>query len=563
MHSNLTGYGPESAYTPLNLEDGDTTKGGFSRLASFIKTEKQKNPDEIIVLDAGDFLMGTVFHTLENQTGFQLSLMQSIEYDYITLGNHEFDMGPNFIANAINTAYSNNKVPKILASQLIFDANDKEDDLLEQLFQKGVIKPYEVFTKNKLKIGIFGIIGDNAQFDAVGSKPIKFKDRIKTSKEIVKILREKEKCDIIICLSHSGVYPDEKGGYTFEDIDLTKRVPDIDIIISGHTHVATQNYIKVGKTIIVQTGAYLQNAGRLEIEYKNKEVNVVDFRLVAMNDKIQGDSNTQSEIENYKEIINREIFEKYHLSYNIAFAESGFELNRSLDKNRESGNLGNLVADAINYYTDKYSTPTHLTLVANGTIREKIYADKITPADIFRIMPLGRGKNDFYGSSLAQIYITGQEVKKLFELIIFVSKWGADSYLFWSGARVEYNSKGGFLNKVKHIYIDDKEIDLTKKNKQLYSVTANLYLLSFVGEIKHMSKGLIVIKPKDAKGQIIKDINAQILDFDKNQDGLQEGKEWYALVKYIRNMQDTDANGLPNILGKYSKFENRLIDIKK
>jgi hypothetical protein len=116
-------------------------------------------------------------------------------------------------------------------------------------------------------------------------------------------------------------------------------------------------------------------------------------------------------------------------------------------------------------------------------------------------MPLGRGTNDFYGSSLAQIFISAAEVKKLFELIIFASKEGEDSYLFWSGARVEYNPKDGFLNKVKHIYIDDKEIDFSKKNKQLYSLTANLYLLSFVGEIKKMSKGLIVIKPKDVNGK--------------------------------------------------------------
>lgn len=563
IHSNLTGYGPEAAYTPLNTEDGDKTLGGFSRLAGYIDKQRQQNANNLLILDGGDFLMGTVFHTLEYETGFQLSLMKTIGYDYVTFGNHEFDMGPNFIANAINIANNNNKIPKILASQMIFNSNDKEDDLLEQLYQKNIIKSYDVFTKNGIKIGIFGIIGDNAQFDAVGASPLKFKDRIKVSKEIVSILRNKEKCDIIICLSHSGVYPDEKGGYSFEDMELAKKVGDIDIIISGHTHVATNNYITVGKTIIVQTGAYLQNVGRLEVELKDKKVNVIDFKLIPLNDKIEGNRDIQSQIDNYKEQINNEIFVKYDLHYDVPFAESDFDLYRSQKNNSESGNLGLLVADAINYYTDQRSISTHLTLVANGTIREHIFADKITPADIFRVMPLGRGTNDFYGSSLAQIFINGAEIKKLFELIIFASKEGEDSYLFWSGAKVEYNSKGGFLNKVKHIYIDDKEIDFSKKNKQLFSLTANLYLLSFVSEIKKMSKGLIVIKPKDANGKLIEDIHQHILDFDKNQAGLQEGKEWVALIEYIRSMDDNEKNGLPNISEKYKKFEKRLIKLDK
>jgi 5'-nucleotidase len=104
MHSNLTGYGPEAAYTPLNTEDGDQTLGGFSRLAGYIDKQRQQNPDNLLVLDAGDFLMGTVFHTLENETGFQLSLMKLIGYDYVTLGNHEFAMGQNYNAKAINVA---------------------------------------------------------------------------------------------------------------------------------------------------------------------------------------------------------------------------------------------------------------------------------------------------------------------------------------------------------------------------------------------------------------------------------------------------------------------------
>lgn len=562
MHSKMTGFGPEAAYTPMTIND-DLTIGGFARTATLIKQERQKNPNDVLVLDAGDFLMGTVFQCLENQTGFQLSLMKEMGYDFITFGNHEFDMGPQFIADAVNTANKNGKIPQILASQLIFSSTSKDDDLLEKLVNDKVIKPYQVITINGLKVGIFGIIGDNAIFDAVGAKPLTFADRIKTAKNITKILREQEKVNIVICLSHSGVYPDGKGGWTFEDVDMAKKVPDIDIIISGHTHVETPQPIIVGKTIIVQTGCFVHNLGRLEINYQNGKVTVDNFKLIPVDDKIQGDAQVNSEIEDYKKVVDKEIFAKQELEYSTPIAETSFLLKESESNDVNSGNLGNFITDAVNYYTDTYSTPTDLVLLANGTIREKILVGKITPADIYRVMPLGRGTNDYFGSSLAQVYITGNEIKKIFELILFASKQGEDSYLFYSGAQVYYNPKGGFLNKVKKVLIDGKEIDISKKNTKLYTLTANLYLLGFVGQIKKLSHGLIVVTPKDINGKTIANMNNQILDFDKNISGLQEGKEWLALVKYLEHFQDTNGDGIADIPDQYKNFQQRILPEQK
>lgn len=105
LHSRLTGYAPESAYSPLKVND-DNTIGGFARIAAIIKAEKESNTGTTLVVDAGDFLMGTLFASLEVKTGFQLQLMKTMGYDAIGLGNHEFDYGPEKLAEIISTSAS-------------------------------------------------------------------------------------------------------------------------------------------------------------------------------------------------------------------------------------------------------------------------------------------------------------------------------------------------------------------------------------------------------------------------------------------------------------------------
>lgn len=559
MHSKITGFGPESDYTPMSVND-DKTFGGFARLATIIANEKSKNKDAVLVCDAGDFLMGTIFQALEPETGFQLNLMKEMGFDVITIGNHEFDFGPNKLGDVINSALKNGSIPQIVQSQMIFSETDTDDDKLAKLVADKIIKPYTIIEKNGLKIGVFGSIGYDAQHVAPNAKPVTFKDTYKTAKIITKILKEDEKVDIVICLSHGGFKPNKNGEMEGEDLILAKKVPNIDIIISGHTHVKTEKYLQVGKTIIVQTGAYLKNVGRLELNYENGKLSVVDFHLIPVDDKIKGDKKVNQKIKEQTIKINNKILKPYGLDYSTPIAEANFNIIRGSSITGKPGSMGNFVSDAIRYYTNEYSTGTDIVLVGEGIVRENIYPGVLTVADIYRITPLGRGKNDILGYSLAQIYITGNEVKKLLELAIFAGKPGEDSYLYFSGVEADYNPKGGFLNKVKAVYINGEKINISKKDKTLYSLTANTYLLSFVGEVKKMSKGLIKIYPKDSKGNRITDIPKYLLDFDKKKTGVQEGKEWLAIIEFLKTFEDTDGNKLPNIPDNYKTFKSTFIE---
>lgn len=553
IHSKLTGYGPESDYTPLEINN-DNTLGGFSRMATIINAQKQKAPDQTLILDAGDFLMGSLFHVPEKETGFQLNLMKKMGYDYITLGNHEFEFGSEVLANIIEAAQKQGGHPKIVASNLVFSKN-VEDDKLQHLFENGTILPYDVFEKNGLKIGIFGLIGIDAASVAPASKPITFGNPFKLAAKTAKYLKKVENVDVIILLSHAGIVKDEKtGAFTGEDFKIAEKAPEIDIIIGAHTHSRTPQFLKVGKTYIVQTGCYGAEMGKIELSFTDGKIDDFAFELLPVDDKIKGDEKVQHEIESYISLINKNYLEPANLNYSEIIGKTAFDLTINFEKLSES-NLGPFIADATKYYLSKTWNNVDICLVASGTIRENLVAGKsglITPADAFRVMSLGNGKDSFPGYPLAVIYITGREMKDMAEAIVMLSNKGGDGFMYYSGFEIVTDPKKRFLKKVQQVKIGGQPIDLTKKNTQFYAVSANTYLLSFIGRIKKMSFGLLKVEPKDKNGVPVTYIFNQLADADKNRDGIQEAKEWIALIKYIRSFEK-GSDGIPEIPQKYRK----------
>ncbi len=552
MHSKLTGFGPELAYTPMSIND-DNTRGGFARLASLFNKEKAQNPKSTLIVDAGDFLMGTIFHADEENEGFQLRLMKKMGYDVVTLGNHEFDFGPAALAKIINSSRTKGEIPQIVASNLIFSSESNKDDGLERLFNEKSIVKYSIIEKNGLKIGIIGIVGKDADEVAPNAKPVSFDNQIKTVKKLADELKNNQRVDLLICLSHSGFYPDGKGGYEGEDLKLAAKVKNLDVIISGHTHVKTEKAITLNNTIIVQTGSYAKNLGRLELNIENKKVKSFDFRLIPVEDKILGNQDIDNLINEYKQIVSDKYFKPLGLTYTQAFAETNFTVKRNSLKDKSVGTMGQFVADAIKYYVDKHAEKVDLAIVASGTIREEILPGKITAPDVFRISPLGSGKDEIPGYALSKIYISGKEVKKLMEVIVMAQHPGDDSYINFSGMTIDADKDKMMLHKVQKVYFNGSELDVSKENTKLYSVAASSYLLQFIGRIKKISHGLIKIIPKDKNGNPITDMTKQVIDFDLDKKGIQEGKTWIALIEYIESFKDTDNDGLTEIPEKYKK----------
>ena len=117
LHSNFIGLGPASDYTPFSTGD-DKTLGGYARLAALIRQRKEARQGlgAVLILDDGDYSMGTAFGGATRETGAELQLLSRMGYDATTFGNHEFDFGPDGLGQSIGVAAKAGHVPPIVAS---------------------------------------------------------------------------------------------------------------------------------------------------------------------------------------------------------------------------------------------------------------------------------------------------------------------------------------------------------------------------------------------------------------------------------------------------------------
>lgn len=556
LHSRLNGFSPEAEYTPWSPGD-DETRGGFARIAAILRTEKRNNPGITLTVDAGDFLMGTLFHAMELKTGFQLRLMKQMGYDIVCLGNHEFDFGPAKTAGIINSSLAKGEIPSLLLSNAVLSAEESGDDELEKLYDSKVVLRKFILERDGLKIGFFSLLGKNAVEVAPLAKPVSFAKQVPFARKMVRELK-KDGCDIVICLSHSGVSRDKKGNWAGEDIRLAKKVRGIDVIVSGHSHSKISEPVIIKGVPVVQTGEYGQNVGRLELVWKNGSVSVRDYRLIPVDDSIAGESDIIAAVEEQQSLVTQEILAPLGLSYFDPVAETDFLLECNEQGDFRSSNLGPMIADAIHSYVNRHSSDgCDIGMVAVGVIRDWIVPGVMTAPDVFRIMSLGSGDDDLPGYPLARLYVTGKELKNILEILMIAHKSSSSNHCFYSGLRVSYDPGRMLFRKINSIEIlgvngETWDVSFSKDDTTLYSISANSYMLEFIGIIKKMSFGLIKVLPKDASGNPVTDMKRAVIDMDEEQPGVQEGKEWLALLEYIRSMKDIDNNQIPDIDRKYS-----------
>ena len=555
LHSRLAGFAPELDYSPLTVND-DNTVGGFARIASIIKNEQEKNDGITLLVDAGDFLMGTLFQGVEVQTGFQMRLMKKMGYDVLALGNHEFDYGPAKLAEIIGSGHQRGEIPALLLGNGVFSPTDPGDDQLEKLASENIITRTLIISRGGLKFGFFSLMGKVADDNAAYAPPVTFSQQVTTARKLVKELTA-ENCDVIICLSHSGVSKDKDGKWAGEDVELAEKVKGIDVIISGHTHTYLNDPVMVKGIPIVQTGEYGVNVGKLSLEYQNGGISVNNYSLIPVDDKTPGDLLIHSLIEDQKGRVSDYILKPLGMSYEKPVAETGFKLECIEGGDIKNSNLGPLVADAIQRYVNTHvKTGTDISMVAVGVIRDMIVPGYQTAPDVFRIMSMGTGNDAIPGYPLSRIYLTGKELKSVLEILQVAYKSTPANYCYYSGLRVEYDPDKGILRKIRKIEIVKSDgspanVNFSKKDNTLYSVTANSYMLEFIGIIKKMSLGLLNVVPKDPRGNSLTDMKNAVLDMDETAPGIQEGKEWLAVMEYLSSMKDTNSNNIPDISRKY------------
>jgi len=569
LHSHLLGFSPNIDYTPLETGN-DKTVGGWARIATVIQDVKQDRNNPVLVVDAGDFLMGSLFHMLSREEAFELKLMKTMGYDVVTLGNHEFDLKPAGLARIL-TANQQDQIPSIVFSNAIFSSESKADDELEKVFAEGLVKPYLVMEKNGIRIGFFGLMGKHAAGVAPFASPVKFEDPVAAAKRMVKKLREEEGADIVICLSHGFLSDNPKKS---EDEILAREAPGIDVIISGHSHTKT-DVRKVNDTLVVQAWCYGRQVGVMDIDWADGKVSLKNYRLIDIDDSIKGDPGIAGMINDFESRINEDILAGEGLEFREIIASTPFRLEIVEDE----CNLGNLISDSIRWYINKYdsdpndpSTRVEVGVISNGVIRDDIEIGRtgdVAVCDVFRAIPLGIGFNDqaSMGYPLITFYIYPSEMKRALEILTSVYPLkGGDYYLQVSGVKVSYNPNRMIFDRVTEIWLGDEEngydlLDYSTSNTRLIRVAADIYNATFLKVVGNFTWHVLDIFPKDRDGNPVDDLRTLRVDADKQTPGIQELKEYAGVLEYIRSFLDTTGDGVPDIPEKYrGKLGRQLVE---
>lgn len=235
--------------------------GGVARRASLIEKIRKEEPN-VLLLDAGDVFQGTPYF---NYYGGELEfkLMSMMQYDLCTMGNHDFDNGiEGFYAQLPNAKFD------------FVSANyDFKNTVLDT-----IVKPYKIFRKNGIKVGVFGLGIELAGLvDKRHYKETVYNNPLEIAQDMSRILKKEEKCDLVICLSHLG-YKYNSEPTKISDVKLAAQTRDIDLIIGGHTHTFLDKPTVIKnldgiEVLVNQVGAYGINLGRIDFYYdanKNK-----------------------------------------------------------------------------------------------------------------------------------------------------------------------------------------------------------------------------------------------------------------------------------------------------
>ena len=576
LHSNFIGMGPASDYTPLKIND-DKTTGGYARIAALIATRKKARVAQgpVLILDAGDFSMGTAFAAASREIGAELQVMSHMGYDATTFGNHEFDLGPDGLAKAIAVAGKAGRIPVVLSSNSDFAGSDPTLLGLQQLSKAGLVRRYFVIERGGIRFGLFGVLGKEAQFYTSGAGAVKFLDYVASSREVVKLLREKEKVDVVIALSHGGVAIGKDLRYSAgDDVALAESVPGIDIVIGGHSHTELQDAIIVnGRTPVVQTGKEGKNIGELVISIDGARLAVESYRLYPIDDSILGDRAVNDEIDKLKEGVTAAVFASRGYSVDQPLAIAPRDLPNTFTDIAAGTVLANHVTDSF-----RKATQADIGFTVNGLIRAPLLRGKtgvLTVYDVFAVAPLGAGVVDpTAGSALVTAYFTGQEIKNLLEFFL-VDNPAHPGEMFprTSGLRCRYDLSRSKFDVVTAIELGDIDhgyhaIDRSGKDTRLYSLTCPLYVGVILVGIPKFTKdklGLIAKNkegrqlasrvdaleaPKENSGYLLAPpgtVDRSSVATASGNDAPHEIKEWQAIMDYLRSLPVKRKGELPTI----------------
>ena len=554
--------------TFTTVVDGlETELGGFARMNTLIEAQRAQNPDTLVI-DGGDFSMGTLIQTVFETQAAELRMLGYLGCDVTTLGNHEFDYRSKGLANMLTSAQaSGDAVPAMVVCNVDWDTMEAEgltegQQRLKDAFAAYGVSDYTVLEKGDVDIAVVGVFGK----DALACAPtceLKFEDPIEAVKQTVADIKANENVDMIVCVSHSGTWEDESKS---EDELLAKAVPDLDLILSGHTHTEIEEPIQHGSTYVVSCGEYGKNLGELTLtQQADGRWAMSAYELIPITSDIAVHAATQQTIDSFMDTVDTDYLARFGYTKDQVLAENDivFSTQKDLENIHEEHNLGDIIADAYVYAVENAAdydgVPVDLAVVPSGTVRDTYARGDITVEQVFNSFSLGIGADGVPGYPLISVYLTGREIRTAAEIDASVSDFMTTARLYCSGLNFTYNPHRLLLNKVTDVCLEDDGQPVALEDDKLYRIVADLYSGQMLSAVTDMSYGILAIVPKYADGTPITDFEDVII----TENG-RELKAWDSIARYMASFADTDGDGIANVPAYYSTTHGRkLVDTSR
>ena len=525
---------------PSDKEEGGEY-GGYARLMTVIKEQREQYPDAILV-DGGDFSMGSLFQTAFKTSAIELRMMGAMGYDATTFGNHEFDYLPEGLASMLNVAAScGESVPLILEANYLPPEEGEEGygadaQMVWNALKNYGVRDYMILERGGVHFVIFGINGVDSNDCAPNSGMI-LEDPAETAQRVVdEAVAECQETygaePVVVCLSHSGT---EDGEETGEDVDLAKAVTGIDVIVSAHTHTTLEEPIQVGDTYIVSAGEYGKYLGVVRMEQDaSGNTELLGYELIPIDETVAEDPEVAALVEGYKTTVEKDYLSDYGMTFDQVLVSNPYEFDSVQDvyDTAHESTLGNVFSDAYKWAVEQATGENvDMALTATGVIRETVPLGDVTVSDVFNAASLGVGTE----GELIAVYLTGKDLKNALEVDASVQPLMPSAQLFMSGVEYSFNTNRMIFNKVDYAMLRRSDGTLEEiQDEKLYRVVTGMYAGQMLGAVESTSFGLLSITPRDEDGNPI--AISELVNYVVRDENGVPLKEWYAIAAYLDNM---------------------------
>jgi 2',3'-cyclic-nucleotide 2'-phosphodiesterase (5'-nucleotidase family) len=433
--------------------------GGISHLATLIRDVRAKENISFLV-DAGDIFTGALSKKSEGKLPFDL--YSAMNYDVLTLGNHEFEYGWETLVETIPRA----NFP-VLNANIVREASGTL-----------IAEPYTILKKNGIKVGVIGVMGIDAFYNTMASFH-RTGLTIKDPTETVQYWADKIRDDVnmIIVLTHQNKTapmqtnkesdPSVQRGFD-EDYAMAGNLKGVDVIFGGHSDNGLQTPVihpKTG-TVIGLTFGQGMHLGytKFQIDTQKYDVEFIEGFLIPVNsNELPEDKETSTLINNYRKVF-PELLE--------VIGNVSEPLMRKYNK---ESTIGNLLTDYI-----KEAAGSDIAFLNSGAIRADFNAGDITLEQLINVYP--------FKDNLTTIELSGSQIKELIEYSLTLP-YGIGQI---SGLEIKYDSLQDEMNRLIEIKINGSDLMDIKK----YSVSVSGYLANGGDGYQILSKGRVLSNDK-------------------------------------------------------------------